>query len=435
MDPSLTLPSNNHVFQPQPQTQTQTQTQHPSIKHPPYSEMISAAITALNEPEGSSMTAISKHIQRFNTDLPLAHRALLFRHLKTLNNSGFLAMVKNSYKLASPPPSPHPPESLAVAATAASDLEALRSEIHELSLDTVAIPSSATQPQKRVRGRPPKPKPQAPGSEQYGPDVTKPVKEAPESDRNESDVAKPVEMVPESEQYGPDVAKPVEEAHELEQYDTTVAKPVEEVPEPVKRRLGRPRKNGAAPTRGRGRPKKKVDSGEIVVAQAGGEIVAVATGMKRGRGRPKRVDSSEIVVAPECGEMVAVATGMKRGRGRPPKNKIGVVISKLVKPKRGGGRPRKALVITGATETQDYGYGEIKRMLDHFQEKAKDIANMLKTGVTSEDQVVVQAIQKLEGLIAMKANEPPPQAMEEVEPEEVALLLTETQGEEHRQEL
>lgn len=52
-------------------------------------------------------------------------------------------------------------------------------------------------------------------------------------------------------------------------------------------------------------------------------------------------------------------------------------------------------------------------------EKAKEILNVLNTGITSNDnQAAVEAAQKLEGLISMMTVEP--QAVEEAQPEEAA---------------
>lgn len=68
------------------------------------------------------------------------------------------------------------------------------------------------------------------------------------------------------------------------------------------------------------------------------------------------------------------------------------------------------------------------------QEKAKEILNVLKAGVTSDNEAVVRAIQDLEGLTVVETVEP--QAMEEEQPEEAAPPPTEaeTQGEEQGQE-
>lgn len=108
-----------------------------SSTHPDYAELITAAITALKEKEGSSRIAIAKYIDRVCTNLPPNHSALLTHHLKRLKNSGYLAMVKHSYILAAPGSAP---PAAAAADSNGSDLSALT---------------------KRKPGRPPKLKPEA----------------------------------------------------------------------------------------------------------------------------------------------------------------------------------------------------------------------------------------------------------------------------------
>lgn len=300
--------------------------------------MICSAIASLNEPNGSSKLAISRYIERSYTGIPLqpSHSALLTHHLKSLKTSGVLALVKKSYKFATPSA---PPESVAVAAAAAAaGLEAPRSEtVNNMMVVSASTPGSAaasvpgsasgSQPLKRGRGRPPKPKP----------------------------VAHPQQNVVQSNgQY----ELPLVIANPTEQVNNT---PV--TTESVKRRPGRPRKNAyAAPEimpapfvgtmhvqpfimKRRGRPPGRRAAGRQrkpkSVSATTSVFPFVASGARR-RGRPRRGESSNanaIIVAPGGGEIVAaaVAPGMKRGRGRPPK--VGGVISRIVKPKRGRGRP------------------------------------------------------------------------------------------------
>ncbi|CAL9221278.1 unnamed protein product [Arabidopsis halleri] len=408
--------NNNHVFQPQPQTQTQTQIPQPSmiqvpphpINHPPYSEMICAAIAALNEPDGSSKMAISRYIERCHPGLTSAHAALLTHHLKTLKNSGVLTMVKKSYKIAG---SSTPPASVAVAAAAAAQgLDVPRSVILPSTNSTVNDPM-ASQPLKRGRGRPPKPKPEG-----------QPIN------------AQPIQVQSNGQ--------PIWQQQQAQLPAVPVPAPVTES---AKRGPGRPRKNGAAAAtapivqasvmagimKRRGRPPGRRAAGRQrkpkSVSATASVYPYVANGARR-RGRPRRVvdPSSIVTVAPVGGENVAaVAPGMKRGRGRPPK--IGGVISRVMKPKRGRGRPvgrpRKfaTSVTTGAQDS-----GELKKKFDIFQEKVKEIVKVLKDGVTSENQAVVQAIKDLEALTVTETVVEP-QAMEEVQPEETAEPLTEAQ--------
>ncbi|XP_023641817.1 protein transport protein SEC31 [Capsella rubella] len=425
---------NNHIFQPQPQTQTQNpqppMIPHPSLNHPPYSEVLwRSRFAALNEPDGSSKMAISRYIERCYTGLlPSAHPALLTHNLKTLKSSGVLAMVKKSYKFAV---SSSPPESVAVAAAAAAQgLDVPRSDILNSGYDPRAVSASgsASQPLKRGRGRPPKPKPEA--------------------------QPQPLQAIS-----GQSNGQP---SWQQQQSGSPVPRPTEASPVPVtesaKRGPGRPRKNGAAASAGpivqasvmagimkrRGRPPGRRAAGRQrkpkSVSATASVYPYVANGARR-RGRPRRVvdPSSVVAVAPAGGEIgAAVAPGMKRGRGRPPK--IGGVISRLMKPKRGRGRPvgRPRKIATSVTTgTQDSG--ELKKKLDVFQEKVKEIVKVLKDGVTSDNPAVVQAIKDLEGLTVMETVEP--QAMDDVQPQpmetaaphtESQIEAAETQGEQEQ---
>ncbi|CAH8388684.1 unnamed protein product [Eruca vesicaria subsp. sativa] len=397
---------NTHVSPPQPQTQPQTQT--PTA--PPYSELIVEAIAHLNEPEGSSKMAISRYIERSNPVLPTAHAALLTHHLKTLKNCGVLSMVKKSYKLAA---TSSAPESVAVAAAAAAaGLSAPRSESPlSNNPDPVSgsVSGSASQPLKRGRGRPPKAKPEA--SPQ--PNAVQLNGQPSWEEQPQIHVTSPTQGVTESSS--------------------------------AKRGRGRPRKDGSAPIprpavgmsvimKRRGRPPGRRAAGRqrkpLSVSSSASVFPYVANGARR-RGRPRRVDSGVAPVAVVGGEAVAVAPGIKRGRGRPPK--IGGVKNRLIaKPKRGRGRPvgrpRKNTTwpVTGATEADKAAYGELKAKLDLCNEKAKEILNVLTAGITNNDnQAVVEAAEKMEGLITMLSVEP--QAVEEVQPEEAA---TQTEAEE-----
>ncbi|XP_048635565.1 histone H1.8-like [Brassica napus] len=359
--------NNNQFFQPSPPVPS-----HPSVNHPHYSEMICSAISALNEPDGSSKQAISRYIERFYTGIPPAHGSLLTHHLRTLKNSGVLVMVKKSYKLA------------------AAVLEPPRSGFNETQQlpDPAATSAPQTQTQKRGRGRPPK-------------------------------------------------AKPT-----LEQNQLAVSEQMQAQPPPVKRPPGRPRKDGALPTvkasvpggeeiaKRRGRPPSGRAAGRerkpAVVPAPVSVFPYVANGGVRRRGRPKRLDAGASSVAPPPkadggGEQVA-----KRGRGRPPK--IGGVIRKAMKPKRGYfrtgrpvGRPRKNAASKGASGQQDTSFGELKKKFELFQEKAKEIVNVLKAEVGgSDNQAVVQAIHDLEELtVTKRETAEEPRYMEDVQPDEL----------------
>ncbi|KAF8095212.1 hypothetical protein N665_0339s0081 [Sinapis alba] len=372
-------PNNNQFFQPSPPVPV-----HPSVNHPPYSEMICSAISALNEADGSSKQAISRYIERFYTGIPPAHGALLTHHLRTLKNSGVLVMVKKSYKLAAYTP----PTSVA-----AAGLEPPRSNFNNRVNETQQLPdlaaASAPQTQKRGRGRPPK--------------------------------AKPDGLLQTN-------GKPTLEQNQLQPQP------------PIKRPPGRPRKDGASPTvkasvsggeeiaKRRGRPPSGRAAGRerkpAVVSAPASVFPYVANGGVRRRGRPKRIDAGASSVAPPKadggGEQVA-----KRGRGRPPK--IGGVIRKAMKPKRGYfrtgrpvGRPRKNAALKGASGQQDISYVELKKKFESFQEKAKEIVNVLKAEVGgSDNQAVFQAIHDLEELtVTKRETTEEPRHMEDVQPDE-----------------
>ncbi|KAG1334162.1 putative HMG-Y-related protein A-like [Cocos nucifera] len=83
--------------------------------------MILAAITALNEKNGSNKSAISKYIESSYGELPQSHSSLLTAHLARMKESGELLLIKNNY-----------------------------------------VKPGPDAPPKRGRGRPPKPKPVLP---------------------------------------------------------------------------------------------------------------------------------------------------------------------------------------------------------------------------------------------------------------------------------
>lgn len=119
--PTFNLPPQlvNHDLNPPPPPPPQPLPPTPasdfSSPQPDYAELITAAITALKEKEGSSRIAIAKYIDRVYSNLPPNHSALLTHHLKRLKNSGYLAMVKHSYMLAVPGSAPPPPSAAAAA--------------------------------------------------------------------------------------------------------------------------------------------------------------------------------------------------------------------------------------------------------------------------------------------------------------------------------
>ncbi|URE08403.1 linker histone H1 and H5 family [Musa troglodytarum] len=104
-----------------------------------YPEMITEAIEALNDKNGSNKSAISKYMESKYGELPPAHSSLLTAHLARMKESGELLFVKNNYIRPGPDAPPkrgrgRPPKS------------------------KPALPPVADLPSPRPRGRPPKPK-------------------------------------------------------------------------------------------------------------------------------------------------------------------------------------------------------------------------------------------------------------------------------------
>ncbi|KDP28216.1 hypothetical protein JCGZ_13987 [Jatropha curcas] len=74
----------------------------PVLHHPPYFEMISEAILALKERNGSSQPAIAKLIEeKYQTVLPSNFKKLLSVQLKKFVKSERLVRIKHSYKISS----------------------------------------------------------------------------------------------------------------------------------------------------------------------------------------------------------------------------------------------------------------------------------------------------------------------------------------------
>lgn len=285
--------------------------------------MIYDAVVALNEPEGSSKWAISTYVRRLmNPNCPDGHEALMTHHLEVMKKSGILTMVKKSYKLAVS----SPPGNVAAAGAVASGSEipptytgsldmvvasgseiprtytgpldmvvASGSEIpptNTSSLDMLAVTASgsASQPLKRGRGRPPKPKTEAPQQQQ--PIDARPISQAVQPSTN-------VE---------PSAVQPSGEQPEL-----PVANPSPVVTEPAKRGPGRPRKDGSGPS-------VPASNLAVTMKRRGWPMSCRASGRER---KPISVPPPDsmlpVATLAPAGEAMAVAAVMKRGPGRPPK--------------------------------------------------------------------------------------------------------------------
>ncbi|GFP86235.1 histone h1.2 [Phtheirospermum japonicum] len=365
--------------------------------HPPYAEMITASISALNERDGSSKRAIAKYIESQYSDLPSTHDSLLTHHLKRLKINGQLLMVKHSYKL---PGSASAPVNGAVN----------------------AVPSDpASSGPKRRPGRPPKPKPDSV-------QVAVPVFEPPINMN-----AVPVSVL----------------AAEPSQPNVVIGPangPAAAGGQPVRGR-GRPPKSGGL-KRGPGRPPASggLKRGPGRPPKTGGPTISAAhvrKGPGRPRGRPpKPINVVEGLVptgvpaAPgAAGRGVAPVAGKRRGR--PPraggeKRPRNVNAGQPNKPRQLSGkplgRPKKELpeiykpvkkfdkliwVIWNASATPAkrspdsqllVAYLDLKAKLENLQSRIGQTANLIKPSLTNE--AAINALQELE-LIAMNVTTPP----------------------------
>ncbi|KAL6494342.1 hypothetical protein OROGR_031142 [Orobanche gracilis] len=257
--------------------------QAPAHSHPPYAEMITAAISALNEQNGSSKRAVAKYIEAHYSNLPSTHSALLTHHLKRLKTNGQILMVKYSYML---PRSAHIPASV-------------NGAVNAVYSDTSAGP-------KRRPGRPPK----------LNPDsiqVAVPVFEPPIN----------MNAVPVTAELQSNVATGL-----VNGTAASLAPPV--------RGRGRPPKRGLK--RGPGRPPKSGGVG-LRRVRVRPKIAVPATQVTKGPGRPrgrphKPIHAVEVLAqgasAPDHTLLAHGAVGVgtpavvapvegKRRRGRPPK--------------------------------------------------------------------------------------------------------------------
>lgn len=127
-------------------------------------QMIMAAVEALNDPNGSSKTAIAKHMEAVHPDLPAAHSTLLAHHLHKMKQSGQLVMVKNNYMKPDPnaPPKrgrgrpPKPKEPLPPGAVISPPRPRGRPPKPRDPLAPPALPKKSSGGTGKPRGRPPK---------------------------------------------------------------------------------------------------------------------------------------------------------------------------------------------------------------------------------------------------------------------------------------
>ncbi|KAK1388271.1 H15 domain-containing protein [Heracleum sosnowskyi] len=439
--------------------------------HPPYDEMITAAILAMKEKDGSSRQAIAKYIESEFKNLSVSHASLLTQHLRKMKNMGKLVMNKHSYMLSG-------------------------SGVGQSQSGGFAEGSSVGS--KRKPGRPPKIQANgggvepgnaggggsvngvlgvtAPASVQVlAPVPFDPIGAVPnvvpmgDVDGMDGVTASPFDpigavpnVVPMGEVDGGTVVKRRPGRPSKMQAVAVEAEPIA-VAEPgvggevVKagRRPGRPPKvsNGkeiVSVGRKPGRPPKV--NNEIVVVGEGGSVLG-----KRRRGRP--VKKTGMVSA-----LMGIGGGLKRGRGRPPKMRaIGLVMGQRPRgrPRKGTvfkprGRPRKnvggvgtaiivpiegmgdagrpsklavrrkprklsgkplgrpkkgasVLAIQSSDQQQSVSYQDLKGRYEHFQTRVKHAVDVVKPYLSNEfAPVALGVLQEIEELALMDVCAPAP---------------------------
>ncbi|KAL1819859.1 hypothetical protein ACET3Z_014728 [Daucus carota] len=424
--------------------------------HPPYDEMITAAILAMKEKDGSSRQAIAKFIESEYKNLPLSHASLLTQHLRKMKIAGKLVMNKHSYML---------PGSGVGQSQAAVVVEAS-------SVGT-----------KRKPGRPPKIQANGGGvdgvsgggvgSVNGGLGVTAPfdpIEAVPnvvpmgevDGARSVMEVAAPFDpigavpnVVPMGEVDGGTVVKrrpgrpPKMQGVAVEAEPIAVAEPGVGEKVKVGRKPGRPPKanNGSEPVsagRRPGRPPKV--NNEIIAAGEGGSLLGkrkrgppfkktgmvsalmgMGIGLKRKPGRPptkKRPTGS--VMGPRPRGRPRKGSVLKP-RGRPRKNVGGGIGSAIIVPVEGMGdtgrpsklavrrkprklsgkplgRPKKgaSLLAIQSSSQESISFQELKDRTTHFQSRVKHAVEVLRPYLSNElAPVAVGVLQEIEALALM----------------------------------
>ncbi|KAI7726907.1 hypothetical protein M8C21_014903 [Ambrosia artemisiifolia] len=372
--------------------------------------MITSAIGALDDKDGSSRQAITKYIEREFSNLPPTHPNLLTHHLKRMKNQGQLIMIKHSYALP-PPPRSVPFQQPAPAASADNHFT-------DYSITSAA---AATDTPRRKPGRPPKPR------QDFG------------------------FQVPEIQPYQPQFEHPVQDYHTQNQTNSAPAQEMEGnyAEPPIFASLGLADEGVATPTpenavvsakRGRGRPPKSgngigngnVSGGTGSVGDVGGTGSGTEGKRKRGRpksigrvngglgkrGRPKRIGGivtvplsgnvasprgrpKRAVSRPETGSgdvgsgSVSRSRGRGQGRGRPPKNNFN---NSFGPPSKVG--PGTAVLVTDPHQL--VAYQELKLKYERLQSKAKEVMGAVKPYI-NPDYEAFGALQELETLVGTYA--------------------------------
>nr|GMD07323.1 protein VASP homolog [Ipomoea batatas] len=400
----------------------------PVDSQPPFAEMIMAAITALNEPGGSSSRAIAKYIERVYSNLPPGHPSLLTQHLKRMKSGGELVMVKHSYML---PGSAPPP-------------------------DFTPAPGP-----KRKPGRPPKGKSEA-QPETWAPDGAAESVFVSVGLDGGPDV--PVPVPPPAA--AANVVVPARRGRGRPKKLNSDGKTTGILPKPQNlnqnggRRPGRPPKTGFVPALGvsgrpRGRPKRIAPSTGVGKLRGRGRPKAIAAGIAkklgRPRGRPAKNtlllggptvgainvpiidgEASRNAAYPGIDNNVGATNGVllppkRRGRGRPPKLPTRTAagpamrrgqlprsaVNGIRKPRKLSGkplgRPRKnaALIAAKALDSQQLAaFQDLKIKFENLKTKVRETASIIKPCLNSEAMPVtaIAALQELEALAAGDAN-------------------------------
>ncbi|XP_073281926.1 uncharacterized protein [Primulina huaijiensis] len=367
-----------------------TPTNPAAHNHPPYVEMITAAIAALNERNGSSKKAIVKYIESHYSNLPPTHSALLTHHLKRLKNSGQILMVKYSYKLP-------------------------RSGVSSpVSANGTVPDSTASIGSKKRPGRPPKAKSVQAAVPVFG-----------QQDVPMNDVPVVVPVMVEQQSAAVGSLRPAHVAvgpgggNSVSGITRGRGRP----PKQGGSKL-RPQKSGAVQTgvgRGRGRPKKIAAPPAARVKRLG-----------RSRGRPRKLNNPEVgVAAAGAGVMGAVAIGaatdgalppgsgvvseVGKRRGRPPKaggeakRPRKVATGEPKKPRKLGGKPlgRPKKLASGIVDQPSdnqllMAYLDVKGKLEYFQSRIKHSVSVIKPQLNNE--ATASALQELETLANMEIS-------------------------------
>nr|GMD10656.1 histone H1-like [Ipomoea batatas] len=381
----------------------------PVDSQPPFAEMIMAAITALNEPGGSSSRAIAKYIERVYSNLPPGHPSLLTQHLKRMKSGGELVMVKHSYML---PGSAPPP-------------------------DFTPAPGP-----KRKPGRPPKGKSEA-----------QPETWAPDGPAESVFVSVGLDGGPDVPVPPPaaaaNVVVPARRGRGRPKKLNSDGKSTGVLPKPQNlnqnggRRPGRPPKTGFVPALGvsgrpRGRPKRIAPSTGVGKLRGRGRPKAIAAGIAKKLGRPRGRPAKNTLLlgGPTVGAInvpiidgearngidnnVGATNGVllppkRRGRGRPPKlptrTAAGPAMRRGQIPRsavNGIRKPRKlTLIAAKALDSQQLAaFQDLKIKFENLKTKVRETASIIKPCLNSEAMPVtaIAALQELEALAAGDAN-------------------------------